>query len=546
MTKQWGPFTRPPNLLILLADQQRTTQHMPAHWVRQHLPHLWRLMQTGVSFSNAMTNASPCSPSRSVLWTSTFPQINGVVDNAQSANTSLQPGRIPGRPLPIGTLAQMLASLAPAGVVYDIAYKGKWHLTYGYQGTHSPQSTGGGGIAPDQQQANGAKQASDNAHIAQTYGFSGWTSPDFGTAVSVASNGAYTLGQGLGGNDDRVVHGISYSSAGEVENARQFLTRHATQRSAQRQPYCLIASLCNPHDVWVAPVQYRQTGYSNGSGTPPWQCGHFLEISLPATFDQDPSVLSGKPAAQLQTAWHPGYSKDEALDYLRFYAYIETLTDALLGELLDALGPQQRADTLIVRLADHGEMGMAQGGMVEKENQAYNETLLVPMVFSHPGLPQGESCAALAGLIDIVPTLAEICGLAAPGDAYLIQGRSLAPTILAGAAGVTYHQHLFTNPLTPLYALVEDHQHHAKYVVTANGTGWQCELYDFRYDPGSATPWPDERSNLIPVDGLMKGSRAGSDEQQQLWRQMHLALSDAMLARGIPTPSAWPEAPPGA
>ena len=102
MTKQWGPFTRPPNLLILLADQQRTTQHMPAHWVRQHLPHLWRLMQTGVSFSNAMTNASPCSPSRSVLWTSTFPQINGVVDNAQSANTSLQPGRIPGRPLPIG------------------------------------------------------------------------------------------------------------------------------------------------------------------------------------------------------------------------------------------------------------------------------------------------------------------------------------------------------------------------------------------------------------------------------------------------------------
>jgi choline-sulfatase len=81
---------------------------------------------------------------------------------------------------------------------------------------------------------------------------------------------------------------------------------------------------------------------------------------------------------------------------------------------MSAMTSEMVANTLIVRLADHGEMGMSQGGMVEKEHQTYNETLLVPMVFSNPGLPQATACPGLAGLIDVLPTLAEVCGLTIP------------------------------------------------------------------------------------------------------------------------------------
>src|SRR4029079_17277350 len=85
-------------------------------------------------------------------------------------------------------------------------------------------------------------------------------------------------------------------------------------------------------------------------------------------------------------------------------SYAEALLEEVMSEMTGAMA----ASTLIVRLADHGEMAMSQGGMIEKEHQAYNETLLVPMVFSHPGLPQAAVCTGLAGLIDVLPTLAEV------------------------------------------------------------------------------------------------------------------------------------------
>ena len=64
MNGYWGPFKQAPNLLILLTDQQRTTQHYPAGWVQQNLPNLWAIMQGGVGFPNSMTNTTACSPAR--------------------------------------------------------------------------------------------------------------------------------------------------------------------------------------------------------------------------------------------------------------------------------------------------------------------------------------------------------------------------------------------------------------------------------------------------------------------------------------------------
>jgi len=117
----WGPFTQPPNVLILMTDQQRTAQYLPASWGAKHLPNLQQLMQAGVCFPNAMTNATACAPSRSVLWTSTYPAINGV----RTEGSTLQLGTNAQTKLPIGTLGQMLAQLAPTGVTYDVVYKGK-------------------------------------------------------------------------------------------------------------------------------------------------------------------------------------------------------------------------------------------------------------------------------------------------------------------------------------------------------------------------------------------------------------------------------------
>jgi choline-sulfatase len=534
-SQYWGPFTQPPNVLILMTDQQRTAQYLPVSWVAKHLPNLQQLMQTGVCFPNAMTNATACAPSRSVLWTSTYPAINGVV----AEGSTLQLGTNAKTELPIGTLGQMLAQLAPNGVTYDIAYKGKWHLDGSYQqGTSASEQ---------QQSSNEASQLANDNDMSATYGFPGWTSPDFGTAMATGQSTfspstVNTLGGGGGGNDTRVATGTSYVTGGTVESAQAYLTNRFAGGTPSN-PFCLVVSLLNPHDIFVSPYGYVDAGYEQTGQTPPWQQAPFTEITtLPPSFTLTQAQLDNKPSPQ--QAWRSGLSQDDALDYLRFYAYLETLTDVLLGEVLSALPTDQLAHTLIVRLVDHGEMGMSQGGMWQKEQQTYNETLLVPMIFSNPGLPQGQVCTGLAGLIDIVPTLAEICALSNLATTFAIQGTSLAPAILAGSSGTTCTQLLFaTEDGATLRALIEDQLHNAKYAVIQVGQQWQCELYPFSYDSSSDDPWPSEVTNLVPVNGLHDGTQASSPEIQCLWHDMHELLTEAMRKTNT-TPTGWPAAPP--
>lgn len=548
MNGYWGPFTQAPNLLILLTDQQRTAQHLPAGWVQQNLPYLWALMQGGVTFPNAMTNTTACSPARATLWTSTFPMINGVLD----VGTTLVMKDT------LTTLGLALARYAPAGITYNIAYKGKWHLDSSFES---------GQTLAYQQSTGLAHQTSDDQTMASTYGFPGWTSQDFGTTMQPELNGwnsgpvtvpaadVNTLGGGGGGNDQRVATGLSYVTGGTVEGAQQWLAAQAGNDPAN--PFCLVVSLLNPHDIFVSPAGYASAGYppiASGpdAGKYPWQVAPFTEITtLPDSYDLSADVLSNKPSMQGDYRWTPAQDAAEeaqrsaaALDYLRFYAYLQTLSEALIGQVLSEMTTEMVANTLIVRFADHGEMGMSQGGMVEKEHQAYNETLLVPMVFSNPGLPQAAVCTGLAGLIDVLPTLAEICGLAIPSTIQ-VQGTSLATAILAGASGSTYNQLLFASndAGVVIRALVDDSTYNAKYVVSYDGTQWQCELYDFYYDPDANNAWSPEITNQIPVDGLQNGSYASTQTIQATWNAMHVALTHAMTTTST-TPSGWPAAPP--
>jgi choline-sulfatase len=548
----WGPFTQAPNLLILVSDQQRTAQYLPAGWVENNLPNLWTLIQSGVTFPNGMTNATACSPSRATLWTSTYPMINGVTYVGATLNLSTHPN--------LTTLGLALARYKPANVIYNVAYKGKWHLTQGFQSE----------LTLEQQKSatNRAAQTANDNVMNSTYGFPQWTSQDFGTVmmtnpdtwkegeITIPTPFVNTLGGGGGGNDQRVATGTSYITGGEVDSAKDWLT--SQMNNAPNNPFCLVVSLLNPHDIFVSPGGYASAGYVSAAIGPdeyPWRVAPFTEISLPDSYHLSESDLANKPSMQTNLRWSAaqGSSEEElrrvvALDYLRFYAYLETLSDALLGEIMSVMTGNQPVmnNTLIVRLADHGEMGMSQGGMVQKELEAYNEALLVPMVFSNPGLPQGKACTGLAGLIDVLPTIAEICQLNIPSNITL-QGVSLGDAILAEDSGSTYGRLLFATDDAGVIirALIDTEVFNAKYVVSSpnlEGTSWQCELYDFLYTPDEANPWSPEMVNKIPVDGLGRLTIASTIQIQQAWRQMHIALTTMMEKTGT-TPPKWPSPP---
>src|SRR5439155_1620414 len=87
------------------------------------------------------------------------------------------------------------------------------------------------------------------------------------------------------------------------------------------------------------------------------------------------------------------------------------------GRYMDSVGTAEAgaegvlADTLVIRTADHGEMGLAHGGLRQKNFNVYEETTRVPLVYSNPRLfPRPRRSSALVSHVDFLPTLATLFG----------------------------------------------------------------------------------------------------------------------------------------
>jgi|SRR5882724_3426105 len=437
-----------PNFLLLMTDQERAVQHWPAGWAEAHLPALGRLRAHGLSFRQAFTNTCQCSPARATLFTGTYPAVHGVTRTSGTLTAGFQ------------NLARLLG-----GAGYDVVYKGKFHLNTRYLSTAASQ-------------APGFDQA-----LAQEYGFSGWNAPDAGTSLAAVE----TMGGGTADNDRRYVLG---TSPGDVAGALQYLkTRRPVGAGGKRSnpPFCLVVSLVNPHDVSVFPRLLADAGYALPAFAD-------LPIDLPPNFDDD---LSTKPDIQAFFRDRSRFLGDlttpeQRLQYVRFYAYLHTLTDALIGQILDTLEATGLAgETLVVRLSDHGEMGLSHGGLRQKVYTAYEETIRVPLIFSHPGLfPRPVETDSLASLIDLLPTLAKLAGT--PQDGYRFQGVDLSPILKDRTKSVQDHVfYTFDDQLGPeLTDTIAGHirairERDWKYCFyfTPTYTTQQFELYDLQNDP---------------------------------------------------------------
>lgn len=120
-----------------------------------------------------------------------------------------------------------------------------------------------------------------------------------------------------------------------------------------------------------------------------------------------------------------------ATGFLQYYAYMISMVDRHILRVLQTLEEVGlRKDTVVVFCSDHGEYGAAHGMMIEKWHGAYQETLHVPFLISHPQynaereLPR--RVEAQSSHIDILPTLLAIAG--ADREAIECARRSLSKT----------------------------------------------------------------------------------------------------------------------
>ncbi len=116
---------------------------------------------------------------------------------------------------------------------------------------------------------------------------------------------------------------------------------------------------------------------------------------------------------------------DEWRPLVRAYLASISYMDAQVGRVLDALDASGRAeDTIIVLWSDHG-WHLGEKGITGK-NTLWDRSTRVPLIFAGPSIAKAAKCGRPAELLDIYPTLLELCGLPPRAD---LEGRTLVPQL---------------------------------------------------------------------------------------------------------------------
>ncbi len=502
-----------PNIIVILTDQERYAMHWPEGWAETNLPATTRLKKHGLTFTHAYTAACECTPSRAVLTTSEYYPINKV------PRTPAPPQGLPSdeQLMDIGLLLTEKAG-------YEVIWKGKWHL--------SPSVNGGNFWSED-----------DIAHLRKQYSLMGWNPPDAGNAIQEFQlnpdgslfPGLSTLGAGYADNDSRYVLGWEKDDPNETfgygESVLYYLTRISGMPQEERRPFCLFISLVNPHDIWVYPNLWEKAGFKKEDFIN-------LGIDLPPNFKDD---LTTKPSVQLKArnaydAISPFQGGDTEQGYVNFYAYLHKVVDQHIATILNALDSLNLAkDTIIIRTADHGELGLSHG-MREKSYAVYEEMIHVPLIISNPLLfPFPQTTDAFYSHLDLLPTLAHLAHV--PQHNEYGRGTSIVPILRDPATSVqdsilfAYDDVFFLPADVPgghIRAIRTKNWTYAVY-YSEDGSHFEYEMYHLKKDPGQLT-------------NLLYGEV--SPEIAQKAKRLHHKLKQKIdQAKALPPDFPWPASP---
>jgi len=242
-----------------------------------------------------------------------------------------------------------------------------------------------------------------------------------------------------------------------AKNIVQMLEEHPSQ------PLFIAAGFRRPHQPFQAPRRYF-------SMYPP--------ESLPLPREPANDRVDIPPIA-LATA--PDVPKNMTGESLRknmasYFACI-TFVDAQIGIVLDAMERLGRLDnTIIVLFSDHGFHLGEHGGLWEKES-LFEECARVPLIIAAPGKRRDVVSPRLAELVDVFPTLTELCGLPAPNG---LEGTSLVP--LLDDPNRPWKQAAFSM-VTREGGIMGRSVRSERYRYTEWGNAKNAELYDHENDP---------------------------------------------------------------
>jgi arylsulfatase A-like enzyme len=172
-------------------------------------------------------------------------------------------------------------------------------------------------------------------------------------------------------------------------------------------PFFAYLSLTAPHDPRSLPERYLQM-YDTAN------------ISLPKNFIPEHPFDNGELVIRDEKLAAAPRTPSETKLHIRDYYAMITHLDEKIGEILDLLEEQNElTNTIVIFTGDNG-LAVGQHGLMGKQN-LYEHSIKVPLLMAGPNIPAGESRDQMVYLWDIYPSLAEMLEQEIPAS---VQGKS--------------------------------------------------------------------------------------------------------------------------
>ncbi len=442
---------RPMNVLMIAVDDLRDWIGVLHGHPQSMTPNIDRLASRGMLFTRAYCAAPACNPSRAALMTGIRPSSSGVYHNPDPWRRAM-PDAVT---LPQHFMANGYTARG-AGKIYHGAFPDppSWNEYWPSPTKNKPDDP-----TPANRPLNGIPNTS---HF------------DWGPLDVPDSD--------MG--DAKVVDWISRQLQRKVD-----------------QPFFLACGIFRPHLPWYVPRKYFDQFPLDG-------------IKLPVTLEND---LDDIPQAGVRIA-RPTGDHAKVIKYNQWpkavQGYLASIAfaDAQIGRVLDAFDKSpHRNNTVIVFWTDHGwHLGEKQHW---RKFALWEEATHTPVIVVGPNIRPGSRCERPVNLIDIYPTLIDLCGLPPRKE---LSGVSLRP--LLADPNADWERPSLTTHGRDNHALRTER---FRYIRYADGTE---ELYDHQTDPhewhnlASGDAYADVKQSLsrwFPTENVPEVDRPGRKKNKK-------------------------------
>ena len=183
-----------------------------------------------------------------------------------------------------------------------------------------------------------------------------------------------------------------FSSEQFSDAAVRFLDRYRG-----RDPFLLYVAYTSPHDPRMAPKQFSKL-YDPA------------KIKLPPNFMSQHPFDNGDMRVRDELLAPFPRTEPEVREHIAGYYAMISEVDAQIGRVLRALETGPHAENTIVVFAGDNGLACGQHGLMGKQN-VYDHSIRVPLVLRGPGVRAGVRDNSLCYLLDVCPTLLDMCGL---------------------------------------------------------------------------------------------------------------------------------------